>query len=178
MPPPAAAALPEAAPPLGEDELPLPWTPGAAGEATEALEAAKIFGALSQATGSMPAYLSEKSTPYVPPPEAPRRQAPVVDERPTDTRPIPVRTKTRDTLVGYDKDISAALKAAEVKARERELANANAKRKPVKKPAKVVSFTLPHIPERYRFWLMLAVVALACGLGFGVVWLILGATGA
>ncbi|RKH53489.1 hypothetical protein, partial [Corallococcus llansteffanensis] len=112
-------------------------------------------------------------------PEAPRRPAPVVDERPTDTRPIPVRTKTRDTLVGYNKDISAALKAAEVQARERELAEA--KRKNPKKPAKAAGFTLPRlwpVPPRYRFWLMLVVVALACGLGFGVVWLFLGASGA
>ncbi|RKH35977.1 hypothetical protein, partial [Corallococcus sicarius] len=107
-------------------------------------------------------------------PEAPRRQAPVVDERPTDTRPIPVRTKTRDTLVGYDKDISAALKAAEVKARERELADA--KRKNPKQPAKAAS--LWPVSPRYRFWLMLAVVALACGLGFGAMWIILGADGA
>ncbi|RKG99724.1 hypothetical protein D7V97_31250, partial [Corallococcus sp. CA053C] len=111
--------------------------------------------------------------------EAPRRQAPVVDERPTDTRPIPVRTKTHDTLAGYNVDISAALKAAELKDRERELANA--KRKNPKKPAKVAVFSLPRlwpVPAPYRFWFMLGVVALACGLGFGVMWIILGASGA
>ncbi|MCY1032850.1 protein kinase [Corallococcus sp. BB11-1] len=179
--PPVVEDFPDATRPLSQEELPVPWTPGGAGEATEALEAAKIFGALSRTTGNLPAYLSEQSAPYVAPKEAPRRAAPVVDERPNDTRPIPVRTKTRETLVGYDMDISAALKVAEeLKARERELAEA--KRKGGKKPAKVVHFQLPRLPwplpSRYRFWAMLAVVVVvALVLGFGVMWLFVGSSG-
>ncbi|RKG69604.1 serine/threonine protein kinase, partial [Corallococcus sp. CA054B] len=65
-----AESFPDATRPMSQDELPVPWTPQGAGEATEALEAAKIFGALSQTTGNMPAYLDEKATPYVPPKEA------------------------------------------------------------------------------------------------------------
>ncbi|NOK14883.1 hypothetical protein, partial [Corallococcus exercitus] len=165
--------------PMSQEELPVPWKPQGAGEATEALEAAKIFGALSQTTGNMPAYLDEKATPYVPPKEAPRRQAPVVDERPHETRPMQVRTKTRETLVGYDMDISAALKAAELKRREAELAEQ--KRKKKQQPAKSTGGSplagLWPIPPQYRFWAMLLVVALACGLGFGVMWLFLNADG-
>ncbi|WP_158617166.1 hypothetical protein, partial [Corallococcus exercitus] len=164
--------------PMSQEELPVPWKPQGAGEATEALEAAKIFGALSQTTGNMPAYLDEKATPYVPPKEAPRRQAPVVDERPHETRPMQVRTKTRETLVGYDMDISAALKAAELKRREEELA-AQKRNSKKKKPAKSAGGSpfagLWPIPPQYRFWAMLLVVALACALGFGVMWLFLNA---
>ncbi|MHA7634556.1 serine/threonine protein kinase [Corallococcus sp. M7] len=171
-----AEAFPDATRPMSQDELPVPWTPQGAGEATEALEAAKIFGALSQTTGNMPAYLDEKATPYVAPKEAPRRKAPVVDERPHETRPMQVRTKTRETLVGYDMDISEALRQAELKRREEELA---AQKRGKKKPAKPKSAGgnplqgLWPIPPQYRFWAMLAVVALACGLGFGVMWLFL-----
>ncbi|GMT97818.1 hypothetical protein KH5H1_19370 [Corallococcus caeni] len=172
-------AFPDATRPMSQEELPVPWKPQGAGEATEALEAAKIFGALSQTTGNMPAYLDEKATPYVPPKEAPRRQAPVVDERPHETRPMQVRTKTRETLVGYDMDISAALKAAELKRREAELAEQ--KRKKKQPPAKSTGGSplagLWPIPPQYRFWAMLLVVALACGLGFGVMWLFLNADG-
>ncbi|RKI47086.1 hypothetical protein D7X55_36900, partial [Corallococcus sp. AB049A] len=143
-----------------------------------ALEAAKIFGALSQTTGNMPAYLDEKSTPYVPPKEAPRRQAPVVNERPHETRPMQVRTKTRETLVGYDMDISEALRQAELKRREEELAARKRDKNKKKKPAKSAGGANPlaglwPIPRQYRFWAMLAVVALACALGFGVMWLFL-----
>lgn len=170
-----AESFPDATRPMSQDELPVPWTPQGAGEATEALEAAKIFGALSQTTGNMPAYLDEKATPYVPPKEAPRRQAPVVNERPHETRPMQVRTKTRETLVGYDMDISEALRQAELKRREAELAaQKRDKKKPVKKPTGGNPLQgLWPIPPQYRFWAMLAVVALACGLGFGVMWLLL-----
>ncbi|MGE6760367.1 protein kinase domain-containing protein [Corallococcus interemptor] len=169
---------PDATRPMSQDELPVPWAPQGAGEATEALEAAKIFGALSQTTGNMPAYLAEKSTPYVPPKEAPRRQAPVVDERPHETRPMQVRTKTRETLVGYDMDISEALRQAELKRREEELAAQKRDKNKKKKPARSAGGANPlaglwPIPRQYRFWAMLAVVALACGLGFGVMWLFL-----
>ncbi len=168
-------APPDATRPMSQDELPVPWAPQGAGEATEALEAAKIFGALSQTTGNMPAYLDEKATPYVAPKEAPRRQAPVVNERPHETRPMQVRTKTRETLVGYDMDISEALRQAELKRREEELAaQKRNKKKPVKKSegGKPLAGLWP-IPPQYRFWAMLVVVALACGLGFGVMWLFL-----
>ncbi|WP_404368024.1 protein kinase [Corallococcus coralloides] len=170
-----AEAFPDATRPMSQDELPVPWTPQGAGEATEALEAAKIFGALSQTAGNMPAYLDEKATPYVPPKEAPRRQAPVVDERPHETRPMQVRTKTRETLVGYDMDISEALRQAELKRREAELAaQKRDKKKPVKKaPGGNPLQGLWPLPPQYRFWAMLLVVALACGLGFGVMWLLL-----
>ncbi|QAT88762.1 putative serine/threonine protein kinase [Corallococcus coralloides] len=171
-----AEAFPDATRPMSQDELPVPWTSQGAGEATEALEAAKIFGALSQTTGNMPAYLEEKATPYVPPKEAPRRQAPVVNERPHETRPMQVRTKTRETLVGYDMDISEALRQAELKRREAELAaqKRDKKKKPVKKSTGGNPLQgLWPIPPQYRFWAMLAVVALACGLGFGVMWLFL-----
>ncbi|MFB1485099.1 protein kinase [Corallococcus sp. RDP092CA] len=166
---------PDATRPMSQDELPVPWTPQGSGEATEALEAAKIFGALSQTTGSMPAYLEEKATPYVPPKEVPRRKAPVVDERPHETRPMQVRTKTRETLVGYDMDISEALRQAELKRREEELA---AQKRNKKRPARSTGGGSPlaglwPIPRQYRFWAMLVVVALACGLGFGVMWLFL-----
>ncbi|WP_242588871.1 serine/threonine-protein kinase [Corallococcus macrosporus] len=171
-------AFPDATRPMSQDELPVPWKPQGAGEATEALEAAKIFGALSQTTGSMPAYLEEKAAPYVPPKEVPRRKAPVVDERPHETRPMQVRTKTRETLVGYDMDISAALKEAELKRREAELAEQK-RNKNKKKPAKPTGGNplagLWPIPPQYRFWAMLVVVALACALGFGVMWLFLSA---
>lgn len=176
--PPATSSFPDATRPMSQEELPVPWTPSGAGEATEALEAAKIFGALSQTTGNMPAYLAEKAAPYVPPKEVPRRQAPVVDERPHETRPMQVRTKTRETLVGYDMDISAALKEAELKRREAELAAQ--KRNNKKKPAKASGSGMPRlwpIPPQYRFWAMLMVVALAVGLGFGLVWLALGLGG-
>ncbi|WP_201756028.1 protein kinase domain-containing protein [Corallococcus silvisoli] len=176
--PPPTESFPDATRPMSKEELPVPWTPSGAGEATEALEAAKIFGALSQTTGNMPAYLAEKAAPYVPPKEIPRRQAPVVDERPHETRPMQVRTKTRETLVGYDMDISAALKEAELKRREAELAAQ--KRDNKKKPAKSSGPGMPRlwpIPPQYRFWAMLAVVALAVGLGFGLVWLSLGLGG-
>ncbi|WP_208721591.1 serine/threonine-protein kinase [Corallococcus aberystwythensis] len=169
-----AEAFPDATRPMSKDELPVPWTPQGAGEATEAMEAAKIFGALSQTTGNMPAYLDEKATPYVPPKEAPRRQAPVAEERPHETRPMQVRTKTRETLVGYDMDISEALRQAELKRREAELA---AQKRNKKKPAKSARGNplagLWPIPPKYRFWAMLLVVALACGLGFGLMWLVL-----
>ncbi|MBN9681909.1 protein kinase [Corallococcus sp. NCSPR001] len=171
-----AEAFPDATRPMSQDELPLPWTPQGSGEATEALEAAKIFGALSQTTGNMPAYLDEKATPYVAPKEAPRRKAPAVDERPHETRPMQVRTKTRETLVGYDMDISEALRQAELKRREEELA---AQKRGKKRPAKPKSTGgnplqgLWPIPPQHRFWVMLVVVALACGLGFGVMWLFL-----
>ncbi|RKH92593.1 hypothetical protein D7Y13_36105, partial [Corallococcus praedator] len=179
--PPVAEDFPDATRPLSQEELPVPWTPGGAGEATEALEAAKIFGALSRTTGNMPAYLSEKSTPYVAPKEAPRKAAPIVDERPNETRPIPVRTKTRETLPGVNMDISTALKIAE-ELKERERAQAEARRKAPKKPAKVVHFNLPRLmwplPSRYRFWAMLAaVVAVALIVGFGVMWLFMGGSG-
>ncbi|NPD27915.1 serine/threonine-protein kinase [Corallococcus exiguus] len=172
-----AEAFPDATRPMSQDELPVPWSPQGAGEATEALEAAKIFGALSQTTGNMPAYLDEKATPYVPPKEVPRRQAPVVNERPHETRPMQVRTKTRETLVGYDMDISEALRQAELKRREAELAaekRNNKKKKPVKSKGGNPLQGLWPIPPQYRFWAMLVVVALACGLGFGVMWLFLG----
>ncbi|WP_199735374.1 serine/threonine-protein kinase [Corallococcus sp. AB045] len=171
-----AEAFPDATRPMSQDELPVPWAPQGAGEATEALEAAKIFGALSQTTGNMPAYLDEKATPYVAPKEAPRRQAPVVNERPHDTRPMQVRTKTRETLVGYDMDISEALRQAELKRREAELAaqkRDNKKKRPAKSAGGSPLQGLWPIPPQYRFWAMLAVVALACGLGFGVMWLFL-----
>ncbi|NPC53400.1 hypothetical protein HPC50_40895, partial [Corallococcus exiguus] len=172
-----AEAFPDATRPMSQDELPVPWSPQGAGEATEALEAAKIFGALSQTTGNMPAYLDEKATPYVPPKEVPRRQAPVVNERPHETRPMQVRTKTRETLVGYDMDISEALRQAELKRREAELAaekRNTKKKKPVKSKGGNPLQGLWPIPPQYRFWAMLVVVALACGLGFGVMWLFLG----
>ncbi|WP_434301608.1 protein kinase domain-containing protein [Corallococcus exiguus] len=171
-----AEAFPDATRPMSQDELPVPWSPQGAGEATEALEAAKIFGALSQTTGNMPAYLDEKATPYVPPKEVPRRQAPVVNERPHETRPMQVRTKTRETLVGYDMDISEALRQAELKRREAELAaekRNTKKKKPVKSKGGNPLQGLWPIPPQYRFWAMLVVVALACGLGFGVMWLFL-----
>lgn len=177
--PPPTESFPDATRPMSQEELPVPWTPSGAGEATEALEAAKIFGALSQTTGNMPAYLAEKSAPYVPPKEIPRRQAPVVDEQPHETRPMQVRTKTRETLVGYDMDISAALKEAELKRREAELA-AQKRDNKKKKPAKASGPGMPRlwpIPPQYRFWAMLVVVALAVGLGFGLVWLALGLGG-
>ncbi|NOK39533.1 hypothetical protein HMI49_40850 [Corallococcus exercitus] len=89
-----------------------------------------------------------------------------------------VRTKTRETLVGYDMDISAALKAAELKRREEELA-AQKRNSKKKKPAKSAGGSpfagLWPIPPQYRFWAMLLVVALACALGFGVMWLFLNA---
>jgi eukaryotic-like serine/threonine-protein kinase len=174
--PPVSEPPPDATRPMSQDELPVPWAPSGAGEATEALEAAKIFGKLSQTTGSMPAYLEEKATPYVPPTEAPRRKAPVAEDRPHETRPMQVRTKTRETLVGYDMDISKALREAEIKRREEELA---ARKRDKKKAAKASSGNplagLWPLPPQYRLWAMLAVVALACGLGFGVMWLLLTA---